>query len=195
MSMRIGMPAPDFATDAYVPGEPEPRSVSLSDVRGNWVVLFFYPRDFTFICPTELQALARLQDEFAAAGAVVLAASTDSYHSHKAWFEADLRLAPATYPVLADTSHRLSAAFGVLLADGAALRGTFILDPEGIMRHVQVNDLDVGRNLDETLRTLRALQTGGLCPVAWQPGQPTLDAAVDSGAPAALLVETDERAA
>jgi alkyl hydroperoxide reductase subunit AhpC len=97
--------------------------------------------------------------------------------------------------VLADTSHRLSAAFGVLLADGRALRGTFILDPAGIVRHVQVNDIDIGRNIDETLRLLHALQTGGLCPVSWQPGQPTLNAALDSEVPAALLVETDERAA
>ena len=136
--------------------------------------MFFYPRDFTFVCPTELQALARLHGAFTWEGALVLAASTDSYHAHRAWFEADPRLREAAYPVIADPGHRLSTAYGVLTEEGAALRGTFILDPEGILRHALVNDLDVGRNVEETLRTLRALKTGALCPVAWQPGQPTL---------------------
>lgn len=183
MVMRVGKSVPDSNLDAYVRGEPEPYAISLSSLRGQWVVLFFYPRDFTFICPTELQAFARLHDQFAQERAVVFAASTDSYYCHKAWFESDPRLREVTYPVIADTTHRLSATFGVLLDDGAALRGTFIIDPEGILRHALVNDIDVGRNVEETLRTLRALQTGELCPVAWRPGQATLSArTVEEGA-------------
>ncbi len=174
MTIRIGRPAPEISADAYVRGASEPRPIRLSDMRGKWVVLFFYPRDFTFVCPTEIQAFAALHEQFRQAGTVVVAASTDSYYSHKAWFETDPRLAAVTYPVIADTSHSTSEAFGVLLEDGCALRGTFVIDPEGIVRSIQVNDLDVGRNVEETLRVLTALQTGELCPVAWRPGEPTL---------------------
>jgi alkyl hydroperoxide reductase subunit AhpC len=174
MTIRIGKPTPDATVEAYVRNEAQPRRMSLAALRGNWIVLFFYPRDFTFICPTEIQEFARLHDDFAAEGAVVVGASTDSYHVHKAWYESDARLRGVTYPVIADTAHELSRAFDVLLDDGAALRATFIVDPEGIVRHLQVNDLDVGRNVAETLRLMRALQTGHLCPVSWQPGEPTL---------------------
>ncbi|MDP9472282.1 MAG: peroxiredoxin [Chloroflexota bacterium] len=174
MAVRVGQPAPDLTVAAYVRGEPQPGQLRLSSLRGQWVVLFFYPRDFTFVCPTEIVAFARLHDGFLAEQAVVLGASTDSWEAHKAWFESDPRLAEVAYPVLADTAHALSSAFDVLLADGRALRGTFILDPEGVIRHVQVNDLDVGRNVEETLRLLRALRTGELCPEAWEPGKATL---------------------
>ncbi len=174
MSIRVGASAPDLTIDAYLRGEPMPHPVSLASLRGRWVVLFFYPRDFTFICPTEIQEFSRLHPQFTQERAVVLGASTDSYFSHKAWYEADPRLRDVAYPVLADTSHRLSADYGVLTDDGSALRGTFIIDPDGVVRHVLVNDLDVGRNVEETLRTLRALRTGELCPASWNPGEPTL---------------------
>ena len=177
MSIHVGATAPDLIVDAYLRGVEEPQPISLSALRGRWVVLFFYPRDFTFICPTEIQEFAHLAPQFAREEAVVIGASTDSYYCHKAWFESDARLHAVAYPVLADTSHELSAAFGVLLADGATLRGTFIIDPEGVLRHALVNDLSVGRNVEETLRTLRALRTGELCPVSWRPGQPTLGGA------------------
>ncbi len=176
MSVRVGKPAPESEVEAYVRGEPKPRRARLSDFHGKWIVLFFYPGDFTFVCPTEIQAFAALQPRFAEEHAVIIGASTDSYYSHKAWFETDPRLADVNYLVAADSSHRLSEAFDVLLEDGRALRGTFIIDPEGVVRQVQVNDLDVGRNVEETLRTLRALRTGELCPVGWQPGEPTLTA-------------------
>lgn len=104
----------------------------------------------------------------------MLGASTDSYYCHKAWYESDPRLAGVRYPVIADSSLQLAASLGVLRDDGTAMRATFIIDPEGIVRHLLVNDLDVGRNPEETLRTLQALRTGALCPVSWQPGQPTL---------------------
>ncbi len=158
----------------YQRGAPEPITLALDDLRGKWVVLFFYPRDFTFVCPTEIATFARLHDAFTDENAVVIGASTDSFFSHKAWFESDPRLADVAYPVIADTSQRLSDAFGVLMDDGTALRGTFIIDPDGIVRHMLANDLDVGRNVDDTLRTLRALRTGELCPEGWEPGQATL---------------------
>lgn len=175
MSVAVGRPAPaGVEVEAYVRGQPEPEKMTLSAFRGRWAVLFFYPRDFTFVCPTEISAFAAQHREFEQEKAVILGASTDSYYSHKAWFESDPRLKDVRYPVIADTSHRLSEAFGILLGDGTALRATFIIDPEGIVRHIQINDLDVGRNIDETLRILKGLHTGGLCPAGWKPGQPTL---------------------
>ncbi len=182
MTIRVGKPGPELTVEVYVRGEPEPRAMPLGGPQAQWVVLFFYPRDFTFVCPTELQVLARLHGAFAREGALVLAASTDSYHVHQAWYESDARLREVAYPVIADPGHRLSAAYGVLTEDGAALRGTFILDPEGVVRHALVNDLEVGRNVEETLRTLRALKTGELCPVSWRPGQPTLSAPLSEAA-------------
>ena len=172
--IRIGEPVPEVPTEAYVRGERDPRSISLSEYRGRWVALFFYTRDFSSICPTEIQAFAELEPQFEELEAEVVAVSTDSYFSHKAWFERDRRLSGVAFPVLADTSHRLADAFGVLTESGAALRGTFILDPEGILRSMQINDLDVGRNVDETLRTIAALQTGELCPADWRPGELTI---------------------
>jgi alkyl hydroperoxide reductase subunit AhpC len=182
MTVYVGKPAPEVTAQAYLRGKAEPQTLSLTGYRGKWLVLFFYPRDFTFVCPTEIQAFARLHAEFAAEHAVVLGASTDSYHAHKAWFESDPRLTEVKYPVLADTAQTVSKAFGVLLDDGAALRGTFIIDPEGVVRHAGINDLDVGRNVEETLRLLRALRTGDLCPAAWHPGTPTLTEVMKHGA-------------
>jgi peroxiredoxin 2/4 len=177
MSIAVGSLAPDLPVEAYMPGVPEPAAISLSDYRGSWVVLFFYPRDFTFVCPTELVAFAELAHEFAAEDAAVIAASTDSYWSHRAWFESDPMLGRIAFPVIADTTHAMSDAFGVLVDDGSALRGTFVIDPEGTIRASTVVDQSVGRNADETLRTLQALRTGELCPAHWRPGTPTLKAA------------------
>ena len=171
---RIGRPVPDVVAEAYVRGEPRPRRVSPASFRGRWLVLFFYPRDFSRVCPTELQAFARLYPDFVREQATVVGVSTDSYDAHKAWFETDSRLAEVAYPVVADSTHEMSAAFGVLQEDGSALRGTFIVDPEGLVRAVHLNDPDVGRNVQETLRLLRALRTGELCPEGWTPGQATL---------------------
>lgn len=176
MTVRVGTQAPGIEVDAYVRGELGAKTLSLSDLRGRWVVLFFYPRDFTFVCPTELSSFATLQREFELEDTVIIGASTDSFHCHKAWFESDLRLQEVMYPIIADTSHRLSEAFEVLLDDGSALRGTFIIDPDGVIRHVSVIDLSVGRGVEETLRVLQALRTGELCPAGWRPGQPTLTA-------------------
>jgi alkyl hydroperoxide reductase subunit AhpC len=174
MSLRVGEPVPDHSVQAWVRGERAPSEFALSSHRGRWVVLFFYPRDFTFICPTELAAFAEHHDAFLAERAVVIGASTDSYFSHKAWFESDPRLAGVKYPVIADTAHELSGSFDVLLEDGATHRGTFIIDPSGVLLHMSVNEHDVGRSVDEVLRILRAFRTGALCPADWAPGSATL---------------------
>jgi peroxiredoxin (alkyl hydroperoxide reductase subunit C) len=177
MALHIGSPAPSFTAEAYVPGERDPRAISLDDYAGSWVVLFFYPRDFTFVCPTELHAFGELEDAFAAEDAVLLASSTDSYWSHKAWFETHPMLEQVRYPVIADTTQALTAAYEALAADGSAYRATFVIDPEGNVRHASISDQSVGRSPDETLRVLQALRTGALCPVSWKKGEPTLIAA------------------
>jgi alkyl hydroperoxide reductase subunit AhpC len=174
MALRVGQPVPDHSVQAYVRGERAPSEFALSSHRGRWVVLFFYPRDFTFICPTELASFAEHHDAFLGERAVVLGASTDSYFSHKAWFESDPRLADVRYPVIADTAHELSRSFDVLLEDGATHRGTFIIDPSGLLLHMSINEHDVGRSVEEVLRILRAFRTGALCPADWTPDKATL---------------------
>jgi peroxiredoxin (alkyl hydroperoxide reductase subunit C) len=141
------------------------------------VVLFFYPRDFTFVCPTELAAYEDLRPEFDALDTEIVAASTDSWWVHRAWFDSNPWLKDVAYPVVADASQRLARAYGVLRADGAAERATFVIDPDGIIRHASVTDVNVGRSAEETLRIAQALQTGELCPANWRPGRATLKAA------------------
>lgn len=174
MPVEVGKPAPDVKAEYWVRGARSPNTLALSEFGGRWVVLFFYPRDFTFICPTEIAAFATLHADFERENAGVIGASTDSFYSHKAWFESDPRLKDVAYPVIADTSHEVSRQFGVLHEDGAAKRGTFIVDPEGILAYVAVTHDNVGRNVDDTLRVLQALRTGELCPAGWRPGQATL---------------------
>jgi peroxiredoxin (alkyl hydroperoxide reductase subunit C) len=174
MTIRIGEPAPAFTVQAYRRCEEEPVTVTLEDFPGDWLLVFFYPADFTFVCPTELQALAALEEQFHAAGASILAASTDSWFSHRAWFETDSRLAGVRYPIVADRSQKFSTRFGVLQDDGTALRGSFLIDPGRMVRHASVTDSSVGRAAAELLRLLHALQTAELCPVDWQPGEATL---------------------
>lgn len=168
----VGSPAPQFKAQAYVDGQM--KEVSLSDYKGKWIVLFFYPLDFTFVCPTEIQEFSRKADEFKKKNAQVLSVSTDSVYSHKAWCE-QCGLGKLGFPMVSDLTRKISQDYGVLLEDkGIALRGTFIVDPEGKIRALTVHDLQVGRSVDETLRVLNAFQTGELCPVSWQPGQKTL---------------------
>jgi len=179
VSLTVGQPVPDHTVQAYVRGEPAPVMVDLSSHRGSWVVLFFYPGDFTLICPTELAAFAYRHDDFLDEGAVLLAASTNSCFSHKAWFETDPRLAEVRYPVIADSLRDLSRSFGVLQEDGTAHRGTFIIDPDGVLSHMSITAHDVGRSVDEVLRVLRGFRTGALCPANWAPGDATLTAEDD----------------
>ena len=171
--ITVGSTVPELVLTAYRRGEDDFIPCTLSG-HERWIVLFFYPRDFTFVCPTELAAFAELEEAFAAEDADLVAASTDSAWSHKAWFETHAMLGDVDYPVLADTTQELAEAFGVLTADGSALRGTFVIDPEGIVRHASITDQSVGRSPEETLRVLQALRTGELCPVRWQPGEATL---------------------
>src|SRR3989338_1907036 len=171
--MKIGEKSPEFSGAAtYQAGSFI--KTSLADYRVKWVIFFFYPRDFTFVCPTEIEGFAELEKEFGSAGAVILACSTDSEWSHKNWFETDERLKKVKYPIIADTTQEISRAYNVLGPDGAAMRGTFVIDPEGVLRWMVVSDNSVGRSVRETLRVLRALQTGELCPVEWSPGEETL---------------------
>jgi len=170
MSIRVGQPAPDFKTQALVGNDF--RSIALSDYHGKWVVLFFYPLDFTFVCPTEVTEFSKRHSDFTALNTVVIGGSTDSVYSHKAWVK---EIGELKYPLFEDQTHEISRSYGTLIEEvGHALRGTFIIDPEGKLRWEMVHDAGIGRNVDEILRSLQALQTGELCPVNWKPGQKTL---------------------
>jgi peroxiredoxin (alkyl hydroperoxide reductase subunit C) len=173
MSIDVGTTAPLSEFEAYVRGESAPWRASLRDLRGSWVVLVFYPRDFSLACPTELEGFAELHAAFEVEDAEILAASTDTYWSHKAWFESDHALDRVFFPVVADPDGELTEAFGVLTEDGAAQRATFVLDPEGVVRHVTVTDPSVGRSPAEVLRTLQALRTGDPCAAEWTAGTAT----------------------
>jgi peroxiredoxin 2/4 len=169
---RVGEEAPGFALEGVLDGEFV--DVKLEDYAGKWLVLFFYPLDFTFVCPTELKGFSKRLDEFKAAGAEVVAVSTDSKFSHLAWLERDFG-GKLGYPVLADMTHEVARRYRVLIKEaGNTLRGTFIIDPEGVLRYALVHDNNVGRSTGETLRVLEALKTGELCPVDWAVGEETL---------------------
>ncbi len=168
---QVGQKAPDFALEGVLDGKFV--EVKLSDYLGNWVVLFFYPLDFTFVCPTEIRGFSARLSEFEDLDAQVLGCSVDSKYSHLAWTEKEL--GNLGYPLLSDMTRDVTREYGVLLEQqGHSLRGTFVVDPEGVLRYTVVHDNNVGRNMDETLRVLQALQTGELCPVDWKPGVPTL---------------------
>lgn len=166
-----GKLAPDFNLKTFQP-DGTFSQVNLTDYKGKWLVLFFYPADFTFICPTEITEFSRRHDEFTKLNAEVLGGSTDSVYSHKAWMK---ELGSLKYPLFSDTKHEVSKNYAVYLEDkGQALRGTFIIDPEGVLKFQLVHDNNVGRSVSEILRTLQALQTGELCPVEWTLGKNTL---------------------
>ena len=172
-TIRPGAPAPDFSTTALVGRDF--KTIRLADYKGKWVVLFFYPMDFTFVCPTEIVEFNTRVEDFEDLDAVVLGGSTDTEYSHLGWVNSHADLAKLAFPLFADTTKRMAADYGVLLEDqGIALRGTFIIDPHGVIRWSNINDLSVGRNVDEILRVLNALQTDELCPCNWQAGQETL---------------------
>lgn len=179
MSTLVGKKAPDFEMLSTKNLETLDEKVKLSDYAGKWLVLFFYPRDFTFVCPTEITALSDRYEEFADLGADILGVSTDSVFTHRAWIKTPREengLGDIKYPLAADQNHKVSRDYGVLIEEeGIAMRGLFIIDPEGIVRYQVVTDDNVGRSVDETLRVLQALQTGGLCPANWKPGQKLLE--------------------
>jgi peroxiredoxin 2/4 len=180
MTIRmVGKQAPHFELDAVMPNKEFGR-VSLEENmrKGKWTVLFFYPNDFSFVCPTEIIALSDRYNEFEDLDATVIGVSTDSIYTHLAWINtdrADNGLGQLNYPLAADTTQQVSKDYGVLIEDeGIALRGLFIINPEGELMYQVVCHNSIGRDVDETLRVLQGLQTGGLCPANWKPGQKTL---------------------
>ena len=174
----VGRPAPDFDMPSTKNIEKLNENVKLADYRGKWVVLLFYPLDFTFVCPTELTAFSDNYEQFEGIGADIVGVSTDSVHSHRAWLRtprAQNGVEGLKYPLASDITKQVARDYGVLIEDqGIALRGLFVIDPEGVLRYKVVHDLNVGRSTDETLRVIQALQTGGLCQAEWRPGQETL---------------------
>ena len=168
----IGEQAPNFTLDAVV--DKEFKKISLIDYRGKWVVLFFYPFDFSFVCPTEIKGFNEKLDVFKKLNAVVLGASEDSKYSHLAWIKRG-DLGDLNYPLLSDFKKDVAERYGILdEKEGVALRGLFIIDPDGVLQYQLVHNLSVGRSVEETLRVLEALQTGELCPLGWHPGVKTL---------------------
>lgn len=163
----IGTAVPDVRCDAYQP-DGRVEAVSLANYRGRWLVLFFWPLDFTFACATEIRAYSELNHDFDVSGAVLLGASVDSAHAHRAWVRHGL--GAVRFPMLGDVSHSLAQRFGVLADSGVALRATFIINPEGRVASVAANDLNVGRSARETLRLLHALQSSEIAACQWQPG-------------------------
>jgi peroxiredoxin (alkyl hydroperoxide reductase subunit C) len=178
--LTIGDPFPAFTAKAVVSLERGHEFETLSDqsYAGKWKVYFFWPKDFTFVCPTEIAAFGQLEREFAARDAQVLGVSTDSEYVHLAWRQQHPDLRNLPFPMIADLKRELAQALGVIdKREGVALRATFIVDPQGVIRFATVNDLSVGRNPDEVLRVLDALQTEALCPCNWHRGEATLSAA------------------
>jgi len=181
MATLVGKKAPAFKAPAVVKGEI--KEVSLDDYKGKWIVLFFYPLDFTFVCPTEITGFADRISEFQSRGAEVVGISIDSQYSHLAWYKtprAQGGIAGTGYPVVADVTKAISRDYGVLdEAKGIALRGTFIIDPDGVVRSETVNFFNVGRNIDEAVRLVDAFQhvakSGEVCPANWTKGKETIN--------------------
>jgi peroxiredoxin (alkyl hydroperoxide reductase subunit C) len=179
--LRVGQQAPDFTATAVV--DQEFQTIKLSEYRGKYVVLFFYPLDFTFVCPTEITAFSDRYEEFKKLDTEILGVSVDSEFSHLAWIQSDRKsggVGDLNYPLVSDIKKEISAAYNVLdPAAGIALRGLFIIDKDGVIQHVTINNLAFGRSVDETLRTLQALRhvqsnPDQVCPAGWQPGDETM---------------------
>ena len=172
MFVQVGRPAPKFQLEAFV--NDSFTRVSLDDYKDKWVVLFFYPLDFTFVCPTEILEFSEKAPAFEKLNSVILGCSVDSVYSHKAWSK---DLGKLNYPLMSDITRDVSREYGILIEDqGIALRGLFIIDPKGMLRYQLVHDNQVGRSPDEVLRVLQALQSGKLCKASWKPGDKHLNA-------------------
>lgn len=180
--LSIGEKVLDFELDAYFPDKKDFGKIKFYDVfkKGNWLILFFYPADYTFVCPTELSDTGDIYDEIKKLGAELVSVSTDTHFVHYAWAASEKMLANIRYPMAADPTHNLSKLFGVYdVSSGLSLRGTFIIDPDGKLVASEVNYFPVGRNSDELLRKLRAFKfvrenPANVCPAKWQPGKKTL---------------------
>ncbi|MGD1932791.1 MAG: peroxiredoxin [Leptolyngbyaceae cyanobacterium] len=180
--LRVGQSAPDFIATAVV--DQEFKTIKLSDYRGKYVVLFFYPLDFTFVCPTEIAAFSDRYPEFDDLNTEILGISVDSEFSHLAWIQTERTqggVGDLNYPLVSDLKKEISAAYNVLDPDaGVALRGLFIIDKEGVIQHATVNNLSFGRNVEETLRVLQAIRhvqthPDEVCPAGWKPGEKTMN--------------------
>lgn len=177
MSQLVTNPAPNFTATAVMPDNSFKEDFTLSDYKGKYVVLFFYPLDFTFVCPSEILAFNRALDKFKAANCELIGCSIDSHYSHLAWKNTPVDqggIGDIQFPLVADLDKSISKKYEVLLEAGIALRGLFLIDKEGIIRHATINDLPLGRNVDEALRVLDALQFteehGDVCPANWNKG-------------------------
>lgn len=175
---KVGQPAPDFDLPSTKNIETLKENVRLSDYTGKWLILMFYPLDFTALCPTEITAFSDRIDEINGLGAEVLGISTDSVHSHRAWIKTSRDqngIEGLNYPLASDVAGRLSAKYNILIEEAnIALRGLYIINPEGILQYSVVHAINIGRSVDETLRVLQALQTGGFCRADWTPGDENL---------------------
>lgn len=179
----IGRKTPDISFDVFQGNKIT--KTSFGDYKGKWVILFFYPADFTFVCPTELEEMADKYEEFKKLNTEVISISTDTAFVHKAWHDNSPAIAKVNYPMAADPTGILCRSFGTYIEnDGLSYRGTFIIDPDGIIRAYEVHDNNIGRNADELLRKLQAAQYvrehgGEVCPAKWKPGEKTLTPGVD----------------
>ena len=183
MQPIINAQLPESKVQAFQNGEF--KTVSSQDVLGKWAIFFFYPADFTFVCPTELVDMAEKYEQFKALGVEVYSVSTDSHFVHKAWFDTSESIRKITYPMLADPTGALSRGFGVMIEeDGMAYRGTFLVNPEGKVKIAEIQDNSIGRNADELLRKVEAAlfvasHDGEVCPAKWKKGQETLKPSID----------------
>ena len=186
MSTLVTKPAPDFTANAVLADNTIDEEFTLSSMRGKYVVLFFYPLDFTFVCPTEILAFDEALDDFRARNAEIVGVSVDSQYTHLAWKKTPTDnggIGPIRYPLVADLKKEIARDYGVLFDDEVALRGLFLIDREGIVRHSVINDLPLGRNVGEALRMLDALrfheEKGDVCPANWNEGDDGMDASPD----------------
>jgi peroxiredoxin len=181
--ININSTVPDFELDSYQ--KDEITKVKLSDYKGKWVVLIFYPADFTFVCPTELEDAAEYYDEVKKLDAEIMSISTDTAFSHKAWHDNSPAIGKIKYPMLADPTGNVCRMFGTYIEDeGLSLRGTFIIDPDGVLKTIEIHDNNIGRSAKEMLRKLHAAKFvhehgGNVCPASWEPGKKTLKPGVD----------------
>lgn len=187
MSVLVAKEAPDFVSPAVMPDGSIKEDFKLSSLRGKYVVLFFWPMDFTFVCPTEIIAHDHRMDEFKKRGVEVVGVSIDSKHTHFAWRSTPVNqggIGPVQFPIVADVKHEITQAYGIEHPDGVAMRATFLIDKDGVVQHQVVNNLPLGRNVDEMLRMIDALKHhekhGEVCPAGWQEGDTGMKETADS---------------
>jgi len=181
--LKINDKIPDFEAEAFQ--DDEIKKIKFSDYRGKWMILVFYPGDFTFVCPTELEELGRLYGDFQKEGAEVFGVSKDTVYVHKAWHDNSPSIKNIKYPMVADPTGNMCREFGTLVeSEGTSLRGSFIIDPDGVLKALEIQDTKIGRNMKELLRKLQATKfvrenKGNVCPASWEPGDDTIKPSMD----------------